>query len=207
MSIAVFSPALASAQTSTHPQDASVTPAPDVEAAPPAQHSKGARLAAEGGVGLALTLGSGVGGAFVGALGGELVAPTDPVEEDIGQGAMIGALVGGGLGPAFATPAGVYMGGHWMGGRGTYTTALLGSIVGTVVGYGGGLLLSQPTGSIGPLLILGTVGPIAGSMIGYEMSLPGPGERQASAGGAAIQPWVSVSPTGGRAAVGFRAAF
>jgi hypothetical protein len=150
---------------------------------------RGGRIAAELGLGLLTGAAGAVAGTFVvGAL----------ACRSSFAGCLIGAVLGGGLGLAFASSAGVWWAGDLSGADGTYGSALLGSLVGVAVAI--------PLLYVGPLGYLGLVAPLVGAVIGYGMSISPEPESPAMAllGRTRLQPLLSVSPQGSFVGLGGR---
>ncbi len=114
------------------------------------------------------------------------------------ENAVLGGLLGLGMGTVALVPAGVTIGGNAAGGDGSYWSALGGSLVGsglsamlTVAAVGSG---DEWTGylSVGSWLLL----PMAGSIIGYELSVsdPSANHRDLSDGTFTIGPNASLTP-------------
>jgi len=181
------------------PQEAASAPAPEqkeVEAPKPQEDkqlrlldeselprqraSRGERIAAELGLGVL----TGVAGGAAGSLLVGLVA----CRASFGA-CLIGSVLGGGLGIAFAGSAGVVWAGSLSGADGNYGSALLGSLVGLAVG-----LAMLP---LGPLAFVGLVAPVLGAVIGYGRSIsPEPAATAVALGGTRLRPLLSVSPQG-----------
>ena len=141
-------------------------------AAPP-----GARVAAEFGGALVGGLGGGLGGGLVGAGLGALAG---------GPWAMIGgSIVGAGLGGVILYPAGTHFGGNLADGRGDLGWTYLG----TLIGMGGGALLSAAAPPASPVLfpLLSFTGTIGGYEISHQNNV---GSRHAT-GGPTVRPFVT----------------
>jgi hypothetical protein len=98
-------------------------------------------------------------------------------------------LLAASIGIAVTAPLGAWVGGTMMGGDGNFGLTFLGSVLGALVGLP--LFLSKA-----PFLpILALLTPIAGSMIGYELSVS-PEPPAVALGGTRLQPLLSISPQG-----------
>ncbi|WP_343073392.1 GlsB/YeaQ/YmgE family stress response membrane protein [Pyxidicoccus fallax] len=107
----------------------------------------------------------GIAAGTLGLLAGYLIsAPTVGCDE-----CAIVSLVGGSAGVLVGIPVGTWAGGHVMGGRGTFLSAVGGS----AVGWGGALLGSLVIGASSEddtLALVLLLLPIAGATAGYELS-------------------------------------
>ncbi|NMO16959.1 hypothetical protein HPC49_31540 [Pyxidicoccus fallax] len=99
------------------------------------------------------------------------------------------------LGLGLGAATGVYLAGSLMDGHGRLLPTFLGGLVGAgaplaVIGLTGTKLEGAP-------LIVGLALPIVGSILGYELSDPGPAARQARRDGPLLLPTVGLAPGGG----------
>ncbi len=149
----------------------------------------GSRFLAETGLGLV----GGAAGVLVGVAAGLFVG--DLIDDGVpnGCGGDFGtcglvAILGTGLGAFFGMPLGAWMGGRLTGADGNYGSAVLGTLVGSVLGF---LLLSSVPAL--PLLAIGP--PLLGAVIGYELSVS-PEPVSVALGRTRLQPLLAVSPKG-----------
>ncbi len=173
------------------------TPQPAQRVTPPAaasshKASDGARYFAEGALGV-LTA---AGGSMLGTVAGSIVGFS------VGDGAnfgwvfygMLGALAGGYL----AMPLGVYKGGNYADGTGSLGGSYLGGLAGVALSVGavyGTAQIDKDT-AVGVGWITGAILPLAGSMIGYEMT-SGHGADDGAMAGPVLMPSAGPTSDGG----------
>lgn len=188
-------PASALAQASSDaPRDA--TPAPLTRAASEPTHEMrapiGCRISGET-IGGALVGSSGL---ALGFLGGFLLA--DSVScgfDDCNPGRRLTLGVGA-VGLGLGAASGVYLAGALMNARGRYLPTLLGGLAGAGVP----LAVSGLTGAdveSAPILISFLALPVAGAILGYELSNPLSRQRSVSTASTAVLPTVALTPGGG----------
>jgi hypothetical protein len=145
---------------------------------PRARAPWGERIAAELGLGL-----------FTGAAGGAagtLLVGLVACRASFGA-CLIGSVLGGLTGFAFAGSAGVWWAGSLTGANGNYGSALLGSLVGVLASVP--LYFALSYGAL--------IAPLLGAVIGYGMSIsPEPQVPAVALGSTRIRPLLSVSPQG-----------
>jgi|GEM_PF-6126103 len=123
------------------------------------------------GIGLLGGIGGGLVGAGAGALLGHVAAAPVGCEDELCRGARLSGAYAGAL---LGVPAGTYFAGRHAGGRGTYASALTGSLVGWgLVAVGqffvvpeGGFGSAEPDHALGLALLLTL--PTVGSTLGYQ---------------------------------------
>jgi hypothetical protein len=120
----------------------------------------GNRVLGEALLGGLFAVGGTVGGAYLGA-SIELSNGCDG--ELCGLG---GAILGGAAGLAFVTPLGVYLVGSTNGETGSFGATLGGSVLGTLAGIG----LAAASQDEGVALVALAIGPVAGSIIGFNLT-------------------------------------
>ncbi len=161
------------------------------------------RRAAEAGGGLAAMFAGGIG---AGGITYFVVTSYDSGAHDEEFADAIMTVMGGAAGAAIALPFGVYRGGQWAGADGSALATYLGGATGLAVGTLTVLGLDKVTNQGWPVLAV-VAGPLAGSMIGYEMSLDdAPAEPQSSAG-VEVYPTLAATPDGPGGVVGLGGRF
>jgi hypothetical protein len=198
LSLLLTAPLTALAQTSADaPRDTSPAPLTRAASEPlePAHEMRapiGCRISGE-------TLGGalvGSSGLALGFLGGFLLA--DSVScgfDDCNQGRRITLGVGA-VGLGLGAASGVYLAGALMNARGRYLPTLLGGLAGAGVP----LAVSGITGAdveSAPILISFLALPVAGAILGYELSNPLSRQQPVSASSTAVLPTVALAPGGG----------
>lgn len=128
-----------------------------VDTAPPLS---GNRVVGEALLGGLFAVGGAVGGAYLGA---SIELSNGCSGEFCGLG---GAVLGGAAGLAFVTPLGVYLAGNTNGETGSFGATLGGSVLGTLAGIG----LAAASQDEGVALAALAIGPVAGSMIGFNLT-------------------------------------
>jgi hypothetical protein len=146
--------------------------------------------AARGSVEALTGLGLMLGGSLSGLLGGFVVGSIASGPGTAGAGVAAG--VGGLLGYTIGTPVGVWLGGNAMAGNGSIWSTAGGFLGGVLAGGATTLIVSAGTGTNGGAFIWMTTMPVAGAIIGYELS-SGPAS---DSGGLTLQLGASPTPSG-----------
>ena len=149
------------------PWAASNAPPPLVIPRQPQSRTERILIEAGGGVGAGVVLG--VGGLYIGFLAGA-VAATDSRGRTSAERFLAAGAYGGAVGAALGVPIGVYLVGNNFNGNGGFGWTVLGSLAGGAVTFGLVAIADQAEISAAVPLVAGIVLPVAGAVLGYELS-------------------------------------
>ena len=149
------------------------------------------RIGAETGGGI-------VGGALIGGAAGWIISATLDTQEG-GTGSNSAAQVGAALGVSVGAPIGVSLTGKLLGRQGSFIISWLSSVAGLGVGYGiyGLVRAGSDSSAAKATYALCLLLPVAGAVIGYELSSSEQPAPVSAAALPALLPAVAIGPGGG----------